>query len=266
MPKKRQSFADWNLQVAEVLASIHDLDRLPQTLIRVLRTLAPAAGAYAGLYRRKRRPVQVWMEPGAAVPEWPEYFRGFYAVDPFYIAYREGRSGCLHLREIMPAGFEETEYFRQMYTRQGLGDELVHLTLLPDTGSVAIGFHRSHEQGVFSEAEVSRHEAANPLVAACSLHLAKLAPDVDDPEESSLAEKIESALDRFGADRLTAREHEVVDLVLRGHNTESAAEQLRIARDTVKLHRKRAYSKLQVSSQGELFFKFLESLGLGVRA
>ena len=69
-------------------------------------------------------------------------------------------------------------------------------------------------------------------------------------------------MDRFGVNLLTPREHEVVDLVLRGHNSESVARQLEIARDTVKFHRKRADAKLRVRSQGELFYMFLESLGL----
>ena len=50
---------------------------------------------------------------------------------------------------------------------------------------------------------------------------------------------------------------DVVNLLLHGHDTQSVAANLEIARETVKLHRRHAYAKLRVSSQGELFYKFL---------
>jgi DNA-binding CsgD family transcriptional regulator len=73
---------------------------------------------------------------------------------------------------------------------------------------------------------------------------------------------LDAALEGFGEGLLTPRENDVIGLVLYGHNTQSVAVQLGISADTVKLHRKHAYAKLRVSSQGELFFKFLEHLGL----
>ena len=75
---------------------------------------------------------------------------------------------------------------------------------------------------------------------------------------------VETAVERFCAGRLTPREQEVIGLVLRGHNTQSAANQLGISADTIKLHRKHAYAKFQINSQGELFSKFLESIGMDV--
>ena len=53
---------------------------------------------------------------------------------------------------------------------------------------------------------------------------------------------------------------EFKNLVLRGHSTRTLAEKLRISTDTVKLHRKHAYAKLEVSSQAELFYLFLDSV------
>jgi DNA-binding CsgD family transcriptional regulator len=49
---------------------------------------------------------------------------------------------------------------------------------------------------------------------------------------------------------------------LRGHNSESVAHQLGISWNTARRHRTRAYAKLGVSSQGELFYAFLRTLGL----
>ena len=69
-----------------------------------------------------------------------------------------------------------------------------------------------------------------------------------------------AALEAFGSSVLTDRETQVINLVLHGHSTRTVSEKLSISVETVKLHRKHAYSKLEISSQAELFYLFLDSL------
>jgi DNA-binding CsgD family transcriptional regulator len=52
---------------------------------------------------------------------------------------------------------------------------------------------------------------------------------------------------------LTQREAEVTAMVLKGHTSLSVGLVLGIATETVKMHRKRVYKKLQVGTQAELF-------------
>ncbi|MCY1250836.1 Bacterial regulatory protein, luxR family [compost metagenome] len=52
---------------------------------------------------------------------------------------------------------------------------------------------------------------------------------------------------------VSVREAEVIRLMLKGHSTKSIARHLGNSPETVKVHRKRIYSKLKISSQGELF-------------
>ena len=59
---------------------------------------------------------------------------------------------------------------------------------------------------------------------------------------------------------LTARESQVVHLVLTGHTTKKLASVLGISPETVKLHRKHAYTKLGVSTQSQLFYLFIDAL------
>ena len=61
-------------------------------------------------------------------------------------------------------------------------------------------------------------------------------------------------------DALTDREREVVQLILRGHSSESIGFNLGISLGTVKTHRKNVYAKLAISSQSELLSRFLKSL------
>lgn len=76
----------------------------------------------------------------------------------------------------------------------------------------------------------------------------------------TLDPEVQRALDAFGASQLTPREHDVVRCLLRGESTRGAAGVLGIAETTVALHRKRSYAKLGVSSQGQLFSRFLHTI------
>ena len=53
---------------------------------------------------------------------------------------------------------------------------------------------------------------------------------------------------------------DVLELMLRGYGTDTSAERLEIAVETVRRHRKSIYRKLDVSSQTDLFSLFLNSL------
>ena len=52
----------------------------------------------------------------------------------------------------------------------------------------------------------------------------------------------------------------MIGLILRGHSSESVAERLKISTNTAHHHRTSAYRKLQISSQGELFYSFLRTI------
>ena len=56
---------------------------------------------------------------------------------------------------------------------------------------------------------------------------------------------------------LTAREREIIALLLKGHSSKSIARCLGIAVGTVKNHRKNVYRKLSITSQSVLFARFL---------
>jgi DNA-binding CsgD family transcriptional regulator len=99
-----------------------------------------------------------------------------------------------------------------------------------------------------------------PAVEVFSARIADLKWDSGERLSSPDDAGLEGALECFGTDCLTERERAVVRLVLCGHNTQSVASELGIATETAKLHRKHAYAKLRVGSQGELFFQFLQSL------
>jgi DNA-binding CsgD family transcriptional regulator len=86
----------------------------------------------------------------------------------------------------------------------------------------------------------------------------------------SLDTQVTGAFEKFGEGVLTRRERDVVRMVLRGHSSESIGRHLEISTGTVKIHRKNLYGKLGISSQSELFSKFIsylsDAIGDGVAA
>ena len=75
-----------------------------------------------------------------------------------------------------------------------------------------------------------------------------------------LKHRVQSAFEHFGSGLLTEREREVAHMVLRGHSVKSTASQMNISPETVRMHRKNLYLKLEVGSQSELFALFIEWL------
>ena len=257
-------FAETSRFAAKIIDGIDDQDRLRDELVGLVEALSQNTTGFIGGYGQNRSVAYPAIKPhnGEVIDEERAvYAGGAYVLDPYWIRYRAGDSGFFALHDVMPEGFKETEYFRHFYERHGICDELIHLTIIPGRGAVLVGAVKSGSGGVFTEEEISRHEAVHPFVAACSSRCSDLLyPKAGGPR--SAPENLSTAVEAFGAELLTPRENQVIGLVLSGHNTQSVAVQLGITPDTVKLHRKHAYAKLRVSSQGELFFKFLEHLGL----
>jgi len=110
----------------------------------------------------------------------------------------------------------------------------------------------------FSATQVATLAAIAPTIEVlCQQHWAS---HTSSAASQTLRAQLHGALTDFGSSLLTEREAQVINLVLHGHSTKTVAEKLSISMETVKLHRKHAYAKLEISSQAELFYLFLDSL------
>jgi DNA-binding NarL/FixJ family response regulator len=63
---------------------------------------------------------------------------------------------------------------------------------------------------------------------------------------------------RFKNASLSNRELEITRLILSGFSSKGIANRLGISSETVKVHRKHAYSKLSIYTQSELFALFMK--------
>jgi DNA-binding CsgD family transcriptional regulator len=262
--KSSQLLETWNREVADVVSSFGDGERLAAAILRMVMTLVPGSFARVSYWDAGGTLVRHHQHPAdyalLAATDLNLPDAAFYELDPFILAYREGRSGSMSMWEIAPSGFERSAYYQQAYLAYDYSDLLVHLTQLPGGASIWVELGRGLGKKAFTRAERELHKAIFPAVEVFSARLADLKWGVSGPSSSLGDPNVEGALDRFGADCLTRRERAVTRLVLLGHNTRSVASTLGISPETVRLHRKNVYVKLRVSSQGELFYQFLQSL------
>jgi DNA-binding CsgD family transcriptional regulator len=78
--------------------------------------------------------------------------------------------------------------------------------------------------------------------------------------DDSLHRRLTRCFENFGASWLTDREREITQLLLRGHSAKSVARELKIAPGTVMVHKRNLFTKLGITSQYELFSRFIDEL------
>ena len=233
-------------------------DQFGAALIGGLRRLVPVDDATLLFYARGDLPVVVYREnPEARGAESMERFvAGAFLLDPFYrTAAEHQRFGLFRLRDLAPERFVETEYYQSWFRSCGFSDECGFVIELGSDAFVNVALGRLG-RGRFSAAQARTLRSIEPaVVALCRQHFVGSRSSGE-----GLRRQLHLALDDFGSSLLTERETQVINLVLHGHSTKSIATRLGISVETVKLHRKHAYAKLEVNSQAELFYLFLDSL------
>ncbi len=245
--------------LASLLAELGSLD-FSKRLIAAIRGLVPVDEATIIVYHTANLPVIDFADPHVRFqPNLEVFLNGAFLLDPYYVAATEMRkSGFFPLRELAPGGFRRSEYYRIYYRQSGLRDECGYLIPLEDGGFINLALGKTVSRA-YSGSHITLLRNIEPLVTMlCRMHWRQKSQDKQ--PKTNLRGTLESALKCFGTSVLTRRESQVVNLVLLGHTTRKLAEVLEISPETVKLHRKHAYKKLDISTQSELFHLFIDSL------
>ena len=247
------------------IAFSHTIDKLGTddfipTLADTLCALADADDATVIVYGYEEMPSVSFARPlrGKYESTLSTYLTGPFLLDPFYraAAYDE-RFGVFRLADLAPSSFRTSEYYKNWYKTCGYEDECGLLIKLSEDNFLNISIGLTTEGARFKKKHAKALSEVYSISAAlCRKHF----HDVLKARVPTLRERMHRSLAAFGASILTKRERQTVELVLLGHNTRLIAEKLGISIETVKLHRKHAYAKLDISSQAELFFLFMEAL------
>ena len=233
----------------------------PGMLVRALQALVDADDGSALHYSAAHLPRIAFRQPVAGLGKTTldAYLTGPFLLDPYYrAAAYDHRFGVFRLSELAPQGFKESEYYRSWYRNCGYQDEC---GLLIDLGggdflNIALGLTGNGKRFGKRQAEILK-ATFTAMEVLCQQHWRHID---NAPNQVGLREQLHRSLSAFGSSVLTRRERQVIELVLLGNSTRIIAEKLAISMETVKLHRKHAYAKLDVSSQAELFYLFMEAL------
>ena len=252
--------ADYSQQIADLIDALGS-SCFPAQLAATLRKMTAVDDANITFYPHNHLPISEYSDlPESEIgDEIALYLSGPFLLDPYYLAAVEDRKfGFFHMAEIVPDGFEDTEYYKTYFLNSGVHDECCYLLSLNDDGFIGIVLARIDNPEKFSADEFTLLKSSTPVISSlCKQHWHDKKPS---DSTNNMGPQVLSALDRFGRSLLTKRECQVISQVLLGYSSKNIAVKFSISVETVKLHRKHAYAKLNISSQAELFHLFLQSI------
>ncbi|MCO6057630.1 LuxR C-terminal-related transcriptional regulator [Pseudomonas sp. MOB-449] len=226
-------------------------------LVDTLRLLVPLDNALVALMQPGRVPnLLADFEFRAGVDEredLADYCAGMYLLDPFYQAACSGITDGLHsLESVAPDQFQQSEYYLS-YFRPVIGSG--ELQFICNLEGVVLGLSLGRSTA-FDHDEQGRLLCVRDWVlAAMCRHLQLMPPE--GRAAAVAAGDLVTLLDRLDA-RLSEREIETARLILQGFSSKAIAQRLGISPETVKVHRRNLYHKLNVNGHAELFALLLQ--------
>jgi DNA-binding CsgD family transcriptional regulator len=253
----------WNRDISRAIAALGTDDFFP-SLVAAVNGQVRIDYPQVWLYHRDLPPKVIYHEipPAAVASQIDDYLDGPYREDPFYQAsMNQPKAKIYRLSRITMGKLEQSVYYRDYYADTGTSDEAIYLAKLRGGNVINLSMMRLPEHGEFTERE---YEALYLLAEPVS-ELIKSHSEHDDFAVTHLIQpgidhQIDLAFRTFGASLLSPREKDVLEMMLRGYSTDSSADKLGIALETVRRHRKSIYRKLDVSSQTDLFSLFLNAM------
>jgi DNA-binding CsgD family transcriptional regulator len=234
-------------------------DAFPEALTALLQSAFAFDSLFVSVFTQDHAPRQLYsnLDDDATRRTIGPYLSYAYLLDPFYGLFKaDVGTSVVSLDACAPDDFRNSEYFRMFYSDTGLRDEVTIFVACGHGSSIVLSLGQRMGRPRRDTDACPRLQALLPLIAAlCHKHWPN--PAIIAPS----ATPVGLAFDRLDMPKLSTREAEVVRLMLQGHSTKSMARLMGNSPETVKVHRKRIYSKLGICSQGELFSRFLSELG-----
>ncbi|WP_298851994.1 LuxR C-terminal-related transcriptional regulator [uncultured Ruegeria sp.] len=252
------------------MISLIGSDRFFDGLASILGEALPFKWVHIFQYSKDTAPVALSNHPRDVA-----YKRGFenylnftYVINPTYRAFQHGaNSGVFLISDFIPEGYDDiigsTDFEIRIEDSESIGyrtpgwpknmTEFIVLINLPNGTAIDFTF-LTEMDGTLHKDHEKRLQDCFPILDAVMNKQFEICPQ---SFEHHARPGQEERFQDFGGDALTDREREVVQLILVGHNSNSIALKLCVSLSTVKTHRRNIYSKLQISSQAELFSLFL---------
>lgn len=197
------------------------------------------------------------------------YVDGAFKADPNFAAFSRLGPRDTSVYMIERDDLSDANYRRCFYDDANLAHEIVILYRTTHQ-TVYLGLYRNEQQGRFDDSAMqAAREISGVAIKALGRHLStcrsadsKIAPPPRVPsanDPAALVAHLKSVFLKEGA-RLSMREAEVIAHICVGYSSYAIAAALGITTHTVATHRKRAYAKLRLCSQNELFSRYLQNV------
>lgn len=254
------SLQRWHQALAQAMAACHG-PQFAETLVDALASLVPIESAMINLERIGGAP-RLLYERGIPTENRElllrRYFARGYLLDPFCLAVDQGLpEGFYSLGEIAPDDFFDSQYYKTYYLGAGSVEDCYFMLELDARQRISISLYNGLSAAPWQAAQLQLLRSLAPVILELGRQHWHDTGNAEQAHSADFERQLREAFMNFGEGLLTARELEVCHLLLRGHSAKSSARCLGIASETVRMHRKNLYTKLQIGSQAELFSLFI---------
>lgn len=176
------------------------------------------------------------------------YTRSYYQRDPLRDLQLPSLSREICAKTITATEIDDTDYRERLFSSAGFVSKMSIIERMPDH-ALAVSFYRGREAGKFSSSDVTAiTNQQSVLTAIVRRHL--MIENRRKPDIRSLTETI---IGLKASKPLSNREAFVCAGVVLGYSNEALSLELDISIHSVITYRRRAYAKLNITSQNELF-------------
>jgi DNA-binding CsgD family transcriptional regulator len=252
----------WHKEVAALVAATSSQSVAEQLVSFVCSTISNNGTSLLAFHRdAPPESIHHSMAPHRAKHYLDRYLAGPYLLDPLYqLALRENKSAMCRFRDTQPDRFLSSEYYRQYVERTHLVDEMDFVLGVSSTSSLVLVCGRTEKR--FTRVELARLNLIEPVIRSAMQRVwdGRIGAAMSDDRDHSMHRRLTECFENFGEHELTQREREITQLLLRGHSSKSIARELGIAPGTVMVHKRNLFGKLGITSQYELFSRFIDAL------
>ena len=187
-----------------------------------------------------------------------DYVRSFHRQDPNFPQLSAATEGCEDCLIPLAADADiDAAYQNHFFDRHDLIDKASTIGKV-EQGSVYCNFYRMGRSGPYSDKDWQLLEAILPLITTLiSTHyrILQLSPADKQGQYRNARSLVHNIISKNVSpfSQLTPREREVCERILLGYTSVGIGLDLNIAQSSVVTYRRRAYEKLDISTQNQLF-------------
>ncbi len=196
-----------------------------------------------------------------------DYVHRYHVYDPFRSRCTPATSRTVELQGFAVKEIADTEYAQRLFVEPGIAGKLCVILRRP-RDAICLSLYRDRRCGSFGGEDFNMIDAIKaPLAAAFERHLdlkpTRALPRMLPRTFPSLTRLVDILQGSETAPMLSSREAAVCARIVTGYSNEAIALDLGLSFHSVRTYRRRAYAKLGVTSQNELFAVILNGGGRG---